>query len=146
MNNRIKFADAIQSFLMKNVSIDGFENIYFEVEKNMKVTNDPDHGVVKDIFWQVWQMYDDLTDDFLMADDEIKEDLERFMCFLRSDCVNKWPPLTKTCDSLKSFFSFGLWNNKRRRDLEKIGEIEAWPFISQEEYMKNKHGLDIGCY
>jgi len=132
MSLRKTFARDLDLFKVGELSIDDFEEKYFLILSDMKSREDGDIVLVKEIFMQVWQMYDDFRDDYLDAGDRELNSIDRYISFLMSNCVYRWPKLGGS--GFLRFFTFGLYNKYRRKQLERIGDFEVWPFFTKQEY------------
>ncbi|HHE40217.1 MAG TPA: hypothetical protein ENL10_01800 [Candidatus Cloacimonetes bacterium] len=130
---RLEFARQLDKLRNSDISIDEFEEEYFSLTKGMK-KDDLDLLLIQDIFFQVWHLYDDFSDDYLQIDEEINSDINRYICFLASNKKCEWPILEGILTTFLTFFTFGYYNKIRRKQLKKFGDLNAWPFISIQEY------------
>ncbi|RKY54238.1 MAG: hypothetical protein DRP93_05340 [Candidatus Neomarinimicrobiota bacterium] len=110
---RLEFARQLDKLRNSDISIDEFEEKYFSLTKGMKKGDNLDSSLIQDIFLQIWQLYDDFSDDYLQIDEEINSDINRYICFLASNKKCEWPTLGEGrlgIFTFFTFFTFGYYN------------------------------------
>lgn len=132
MSARCELLKIIKLLRAREITIDKFESQSFNLISGLKQERDPDYVLIKDVFNQIWQLYDDLSDDYLTVDDGIDKDLDRYSCFLTSDLEYEWPELSG--GGIWNLFTFGYFNKLKRQRLRKFGDLKFWPFKTMSDY------------
>ena len=135
---RLEFAQLLETLKNKEIDIDTFEGKYFKILEKSKGDSAPDAFLIKDIFSQVWQLYDDLSDDYLRQDNLTLSKIDRCVCFLKSDLRYEWHRFSGAGRGVLNFITFGLFSVIIRRRAKRIGDLNAWPFLSEEDVEKSK--------
>ena len=92
--------------------------------------------VIKEVFCQVWQLYDDFKDDYLPGNEEVIGELNRYICFFRSGLKYKWPRLRGI--SILNFVTLGCYRKLQLSRLPGNASLDAWPFLMYEDYLKEQ--------
>ncbi len=135
---RLEFAQLLEMLKNKEIDIDTFEGKYFKILEKSKGDSMPDAFLIKDIFSQVWQLYDDLSDDYLRQDNLTISKIDRCVCFLKSDLRYEWPRFSRAGRGVLNFITFGVFSVIIRRRAMRIGDLNAWPFLSEDDFEKSK--------
>src|SRR5688500_7396013 len=68
---------------------------------------------LSEIWWQMWQTYDDIREHRLTGKDELpregRTDVARMVLFLHSDLPYEWPVPSRLLGLLLNVFTLGLW-------------------------------------
>ncbi len=132
-NARNKLAEEIRHFI--NCFKDNFEydNAAFDIK-----TKDP--GVI-DIRQNVWLTYDDLSRHKMEGKWALSNEqdviIKRCIVFLKSNIEYKWPKWPLYYRVVRPFIwliSFGRLTDKLDSHFNGNGNLEVWPFFSEDEY------------
>jgi hypothetical protein len=127
------------------MSVDEFEDKYFSILKQSKDAPASETFLIKDIFSQVWQLYDDLDDDYFRQGKYELSEIDRYICFLRSNMRYEWPRVSRPGRWLLILLSFGMYNKILMHRLKKVGDISVWPFMSKGDYISARTKMkDMG--
>jgi hypothetical protein len=129
---RARATDLLESLLGQGITNYALEDSW--------PTKTQDNAVVF-IGEQLWLWYDDFPEEKLSRKCFTKsqiETLERCLIFLRSDRTYAWPKYSPKTRNLKWFERLFRMGGKRSSEgwekFQNAGDLNAWPFLSQQEY------------
>ncbi len=135
--SRDEFADALEKFADGLISNDEFEKS-FVLSKDKAINALFRYGA--------WHLFSDLEEHKIEDKQDLsvdtRENIERWICFLRSDIPYEWPNILWVYNAPGYFLIFltlGLLHIYAKRVIANAGEIEAWPFLSKDYYHREKN-------
>ena len=130
---RDRLAEAMRALAAGLISNDAFEND--------RLPSSSDDAAIREIYSNgAWGLYSDHHEYRLRGryklNDKAKEDVARWVLFLKTDLPYEWPVTTRRLlPLLANVFTLGLankyyfWPRFRAH-----GEIEVWPFVRRADY------------
>jgi hypothetical protein len=131
IESRNRLAESFRHLVAGLTTNDEYEDSIYGVRK--------DDLALKHLMGAIWTLYDDTKEHKLDVTSFSKEDYQtfaRFILFLKSDQVYKWPdnPLVGLPRFLSFVFTLGIYTRKRDKEFAAAGDIAYWPFLNKEDF------------
>lgn len=129
---RNKFAELVRGLASGLITNDDFED---------NIPDSRDKAIISIFSEGVWFLYDDLREYKLKGkyalSKEEKSLVARCVLFLKTNYEYKWPSVS-IIERLISFMTFGLVGYSVKKQWKEAGDIEVWPFLSDEQFFTAK--------
>jgi len=135
-NSRNRLAELLRSLASGQITNDEFED---------SIPRSDDKAIMEVFDNGGWALYSDMKEYKLKGKDAlekvVKKEVSRWVLFLKSNYEYSWPDVALSQRILHSF-TLGLFGTSYTKVWSAVGDIDAWPFLKNEDFTKAKeeHG------